>query len=92
MESACVTNPNLLELLAKAKDWWDKASPQVRADMERRQRRSYVASEMAMGSDADESAYRVALENDDKAEIARLHAEGELRREAALKYMDEHGL
>jgi hypothetical protein len=52
------------------------------------QRRSYVASEAALGSDADEAAYRAALERGDKDEIIRLDAEAEERCTRALKWMD----
>lgn len=56
----------------------------------RAQRRSYVAGEAALGSDADEAAYRSALDRGDKAEIARLDAEAEKRRQRAIKWMDEN--
>lgn len=57
----------------------------------RAQRRSDVASEAAWGSDADEAAYRSAVERGDKAEIARLAIEAERRWQKALKHMREMG-
>ena len=56
----------------------------------RAQRRSYVSGEAAMGGDADEAAYRSAIERGDKDEIARLDVEAEMHRQRALKWMDEH--
>lgn len=56
------------------------------------QRRHYVASEAAWGSDADEAAYRAAHGRGDMAEMARLNAEGKARQQWALKYMRERGL
>ena len=53
------------------------------------QRRSYVAAEAALGSDADEASYRDALARGDKAEIARLDAEAEARRQRAIDLMDK---
>ena len=50
----------------------------------RAQRRSYVASEAAWGSDVDEAAYRAAHERGDKEEMVRLDAEAEKRRQRAL--------
>jgi hypothetical protein len=82
----------LAELLTKARDLWDSMPPAARAEMERQQRRSWIAAEMAIGDDIDEAAYRAAHEAGDAAELARLQAEGEVRRQAAFKYMDEHGI
>ena len=56
----------------------------------RAQRRSWVSSEAAWGSDADEAAYRDAYDRGDTEEITRLDAAAEKRRQAALKRMDEH--
>lgn len=56
----------------------------------RQQRRSYVASEMAWGSDADEAAYRAALERGDKEKIAQLEAEAEERKQRALRRFDRY--
>ncbi len=50
------------------------------------------AAEAAMGSDADEAAYRAAHARGDKDEMARLKAEGEKRRQRAIKRMQEMGL
>ncbi len=48
------------------------------------QRRSYVAAEMAIGSDSDEAAYRAALDAGDHAKITQLQEEGEARWKLAL--------
>lgn len=68
------TNPELAELLLKAREAWDAMSPEQRQKALERQRESYVVAEMGMGSDADEQAYRAALANGDTSEIERLDA------------------
>ncbi|WKV16974.1 hypothetical protein [Microcystis phage MJing1] len=78
MTEKTTTSPELLALLEQAR------SHRMTPDEIRAQRRSYVAGEMAMGSDADEAAYRAALAAGDAAEVARLNAEAEARRRAAL--------
>ena len=55
-----------------------------------RQRRGWILAEAAMGSDADERAYRKALFTNDEEELARLKAEQEVRRERAAKILDEY--
>lgn len=57
----------------------------------RAQRRSYVVGEAAMGSDADEAAYRAAVERGDQTAIANLDAEAEQRRARAEAYLAEDG-
>ena len=58
----------------------------------RSQRRSFVLGEAGMGSDADEAAYRRALEARDEEALARLDAESELRVARAEKWLDGQGL
>lgn len=78
----CCDHPELTALLRNMR-------PATKAEL-RAQRRSWVAAEAAFGSDTDEAAYRAAVEHEDKAEIARLDAEAEARRQQALKRMDEN--
>lgn len=72
------TTPDLAALIERAKQLPHRTSEQARAA-----RRSYVLAEAAMGSDADEAAWRSAFFADDQAAIDRLHAEGEARRRRA---------
>ena len=85
-EHQTTTSPELLALLKRA------AAHEMTPDEMRAQRRSVVAAEMAMGSDADEAAYHLAWERGDEAEMARLQAEGEARRQRALATMERMGL
>ncbi len=57
----------------------------------RAQRRSWVASEAAWGSDADEAAYRAAFDRGDKEEMVRLDAEGEARKQRVIARMPGDG-
>ena len=54
------------------------------------QRRSWLLAEAAFGSDADEAAYRRALEAGDTAEIERLDAEAQERVERARRWLEEN--
>lgn len=54
-------------------------------------RRGYVLAEAAMGSDADEAAWRAASNADDQATIDRLNAEGEARRQRADEIGKQEG-
>lgn len=76
------------ELLRQAKVRWDAMSPEERENMLRQQRRSYVISEMGMGDDEDELAYRAAHNRGDTAEMKRLQAEAEQRAQAAAAVYD----
>ena len=58
----------------------------------RAQRRSWILGEASFGSDKDEALYRAALSRDDKAEMARLDAEAEKRRQSAQKYIEKNNL
>ncbi len=78
--------PNLDVLLAKAKEH------KVTNEELQEQHKNYVISEMTMGNDADEAAYRSALDRNDKEEIKRLDEEAEERRQRAIKIMNDIGL
>lgn len=49
-------------LLEKAREWDRSATPEMREEMMRRQRDSWVRAELAFGSDADEAEYRRRME------------------------------
>jgi len=83
-----VDRPLLDDLLRRAKARWDSMTPQQRAEMFHKQRRSYVVSEAGFGSDKDELAYRAAHARGDTAEMARLDAEGRERMRAAGEIFD----
>ena len=53
---------DLAELIAASKAWWEAATPAQKAAMHEAQRRSYVASQMAWGSDADEPLRTLMLQ------------------------------
>lgn len=80
------TDPKLLALLQAAAT--RSATPAERAA----QRRSWVASEIAMGSDSDEAAYREAFRRGDAHTMARLEREADCRRARAERVMENMGL
>ncbi len=61
-----------LERLIKAAR---ERGPMTEAEL-KAQRESFVRAEVGMGSDRDEAAFRAAMDRGDKAEMARLEAEG----------------
>jgi len=75
--------PKLDVLLAKAREH------KITNEELQEQRKNYVISEMAIGNDGDEAAYRDALDRDDKEEIKRLDIEVEKRRQRAIKIMEQ---
>ncbi len=75
-------SPELMALLEKARN-----HVMTKEEYEA-QRRSFVVAEAGFGSDADEAAYRMAFDADDKAEIERLTFEADLRMAQAREYMD----
>jgi hypothetical protein len=85
-------DPALTKLIAEAKARYEAMSPVERATHDRAQRRSYVLAEIAMGSDADEVAYRRAVETDNWVEQARLEREGNRRAAFAAQHLEELGL
>lgn len=82
----------LSDLLRRASESYAAMTPAEKGEMHRQQRLSYVSAEMAFGSDADERAMACAIQTEDHETIARLSAEAEDRRQAAIRYMQEHGL
>ena len=84
--AALAVSPELLAWIEDARQ--RKVTPEEIAA----QRRSYVAAQMAIGSDADEAEYRTALAAGDEATLARLNAEAEARQQRALQTMQEMGL
>lgn len=72
--------PNLDALLAQAKAHRPMTPEEVEA-----QRQSWVRGEMGLGSDADEAAYRAALESGDTETLKRLDLESMQRVEATRK-------
>jgi hypothetical protein len=78
------TSPELLALLERARSLPPPTPEEIAA-----QRRSYVAAEAAMGTDADEAAYSVALDTGDTATLARLDAEADARHARALAQMGD---
>lgn len=72
-------NDELRELIEIARVRWNAMPPEEKAAMIAAQMRSYVLSEASFGSDADEAAYRVAVERNDLVAIARLDAEADAR-------------
>jgi hypothetical protein len=85
------TNPDLLALLEKAQAKYDAMTPEQRREMWRAQRRSFIRGEAGMGGDADEAAYRIALQANDAEALQRLDAESKARVESAEKWMGENG-
>ena len=80
------TDPQLLALLRAASQ--RSATPAERAA----QRKGWVVSEIAMGSDSDEAAYREAFRNGDTHAMARLEREADCRRARAERVMENMGL
>jgi hypothetical protein len=76
-------SPELTALIKRARQ--HRATPAER----RAQRRSWIAAEMAAGSDADEAEYREALAAGDRVKLARLDAEADARRAQALAMMGD---
>ena len=85
--AAPATDPELLQLLERAARMPPPTPEQIAAS-----RRSWVIAETAIGSDADEAAYREAFDAGDTARMARLDAEGQARGERAAQIMREMGL
>lgn len=54
--------PDLTELLAKARDAFNRLTPQQQAAERQAQRASWVRAEMGMGLDRHEEAYRRQME------------------------------
>lgn len=81
----------LEKLLAAARARWDALTPEQRREADRRQRRGYIMAEAAMGSDADEAAYRIAYNKQDVDTLEKLDAEAKLRELRAAKWLDENG-
>lgn len=88
MESA---KSSIEQLIRDSVEAFKRMAPEEQAAMMRQQRRSFVIGEAGFGSDADEAAYRLALENNDKAELKRLSDAAELRRRIAEKWLDDNG-
>ncbi len=86
------TREALLRALDQAAAKVNALTPVERAEMARQQRRSWVLAEAAFGSDADEAAYRRALDSGDRIELERLDREADQRRERAAAYLDREGL
>lgn len=80
------TNPELLALLKIA-----AAHTMTPAEIAK-QRRNYVIGEAGMGSDADEAAYRVAMETGDNEALAKLDAEAKARQDQARAWLAANGL
>lgn len=84
--------PELTELLARARATVDAMTPDQRAEMYRQQRESWVVGEAGFGSDADEAAYRAAVQAGHAGAIAKLNEEAEERTREILNEMgDKHG-
>jgi hypothetical protein len=81
----------LTELLAQSRRSWDLMTPQKRAEMLAAQRWSYVLGEAGMGSDADEAAYREAVNRCDKEMLRKLDAEAPERERLARAVLDQMG-
>ncbi len=64
----------LSDLIARDRAAYEAMTPAEREETRRHQRESWVRGEVGFGSDADEAAYRVALELGDKEMLARLEA------------------
>lgn len=67
-------------------------TPEQRAEMWRAQRRSFIRADAGFGSDADEAAYRGALEAGDAEAIKRLDKESRARVAQVEALMDERGI
>lgn len=52
------------------------------------QKRSYIIAEAGFGSDADEAAYRAALDSGDPDRITAEEAKAEARMAAARQYLE----
>lgn len=76
-------DPDLNEMLELAR------THRMTVEETQAQRKSFVVAEMAFGTDADELAYRRAVENGDGAEIARLDAAAAERAAWARKVIGE---
>lgn len=77
--------PDLNELLTLAR------AHRMTAEETAAQRASFVLAEVGFGTDADELAYRRAVEHGDGAEIARLDAEAEARMERVRRMGGYYG-
>ena len=75
-------------LIARTKERVARMSQDERAAMYEAQRRSFMRAEASFGSDADQAAYRAAVDHGDKAEIARLEAEASARVDAVNAFLD----
>lgn len=75
-------------LVEQAREKWKAMTPAERAAMLGAQRRSWVLAEAGFGTDADEAAFRSAMEQGDEQEMARLDREAEARMTAAACIMD----
>lgn len=75
----------LEELLEYAKNYWNEMAPEEQKEMLKAQRQSFVRAEMGFGSDADEAAYRKALEEEDDEALERLNEEANER----MRLVDE---
>lgn len=73
-------HPKLDALLKQAKAHRPMTPEEIEA-----QRQSWVRGEMGMGSDADEAAYRAALESEDTETLKRLDLESMQRVETTRK-------
>ncbi len=71
---------------------FDRLTPEQQAAHQRQQKRSYVVSEMALGSDADEAEWAAAYRAGDEDAVARLNAAAEARRRHAEALLDKIGL
>lgn len=79
----------LEELIAYSKTYWEQMAPEEREAMLKSQRESFVRAEAGFGSDADEAAYRKALEEGDTETLERLNAEADGRVAAVDAYFGE---
>jgi hypothetical protein len=86
-----VADPELLRLIAESVERYEALSPEQRLAHDRAQRRSWILAEAGFGSDADEAAYRVALERGDWPTMIRLDEEAEERRKRAEEFLARAG-
>lgn len=87
-----MTDAEIHEYVRIAQKRYMEMSPAEREDMWRQQRISYVIAEMGMGNDADEAAYRAALEAGDTKEIQRLEEASKGRMAAAENRLKDLGI
>lgn len=92
MSDQTTTPENLIALARACVARWETATPEQRAAMDRASWRSFLRGEAGMGTDADELAYRIAVQAGDQAEIARLDAEAAERVRRVDAWMQEHGI